>query len=190
MIHWSSQAKQYSTDVLVALLLYAALFALESQFNSAHAILLGFAGAISVSHPAIFVFTGVCVTLFASSLAAKNRKSAMNVVLAFSLSLASFAALYWFSLARYVTGNRDVRAYFSHSFAPLTFLVSAIAWYYQPFLGLFDGVVGLGAPALVAFVSVVGAISVYRYSRRQPMLSGAPYHHRARGFGTPPISFL
>lgn len=169
LIHWSSQAKQYSIDVLVALLLYAAVSALESRFNSVDAVLLGSAGAISVwfSHPAIFVFTGVCVTLFASFLVAKNRKSAMNVVVAFSLSLASFAALYWLTLARYVTDNSDLRAYFSHNFAPLPFSVSAIAWYYESFLGLFDGVAGLGAPALAALASLVGAISMYRSSRRR-----------------------
>src|SRR5215472_4084050 len=72
LIYYSSMAKQYSTDVLVALLLYAAVSVLQPRVSFADAVLLGLAGAAGVwlSHPAIFVFAGICATLLVSSLLA------------------------------------------------------------------------------------------------------------------------
>jgi len=166
LIYYSSMAKQYSTDVMVALLLYAAVSVLDPRVSFADAVLLGLAGAAGVwfSHPAIFVFTGICATLFVSSLLARNRTAALNTILAFFLGLASFASVYWLSLKPLIA-DRDLRIEHSENFAPFLLSGHAITWYYQKLVGLFEGPVGLGASALATFVFVVGTIAMYRNSR-------------------------
>jgi hypothetical protein len=68
---------------------------------------------------------------------------------------------------RYLTGDRGLRIYHWDSFAPLPFSFDAITWYYRSFLGIFEDPMGLGAPALGAFVLLIGAISMYRVSKKR-----------------------
>jgi hypothetical protein len=164
LIYYSAEVKQYSTDVLVALLLYWVVAVLVSRpLTLGRGIALGLAGAVAVwfSHPAVFVFAGIGLTLFFAHVWS-NRRTAPNVVLACLIALASFAGVYWVSL-RSLTADRGLRAMHWASFAPLPLSAEAVTWYYNTFLALFDTPVGLGAAAaLASFVLLVGCAYFYR----------------------------
>jgi len=164
LIYYSAEVKQYSTDVLFALLLYWVASFLGSRSVSLRGgIALGVVGAVAVwfSHPAVFVFAGIALTLFFEHLGS-DRRTAAKVIVASLIAVASFGALYWISL-RSLIGNKNLQVEHWASFAPLPVTAEGLAWYYNSFLALFNRPVGMGGAAAVAsFILLIGCAHLYR----------------------------
>src|SRR6202047_2856257 len=132
LIYYSSEVKQYSSDVAIAVLLLSAAICYAScELTPWRVAVFGFLGAASVwfSHPAVFVLAGVGVSLASFCLARRRWARLGSLSIAYSLWALSFAACYFFSL-RQLTNNRSVLDYWSFSFPPSPVLsLAAVDWF-------------------------------------------------------------
>lgn len=97
LIDYSSQFKQYSVDVAVALaLLLMGFWAARARLTPGRWCALAAAGAAAVwvSDPAVFVVTGVGATLLVAAALARDRRRVLVLAGAGAVWLASFVAVY------------------------------------------------------------------------------------------------
>lgn len=98
-IYYSSEAKQYSIDILVALaILLLALWLDRSPLTSRRALIGGVAGAgaLWLSDPAVFMLAGVGVTLIVSTAESRDRRATALLAATVGAWLMSFGLLYVF----------------------------------------------------------------------------------------------
>jgi hypothetical protein len=121
MIFYSSELKQYSSDVMSALMLaYLGTRCMKDDAKRGDFILLGAAGAVMIwiSHISIFVLAAVGVTLVLERLLQKKYE---NLAWIFSLGavwLASFGLDYFFVL-RHTAGDEYFLTYWARRFVPI-----------------------------------------------------------------------
>lgn len=118
LIIWSSSLRQYSSDVCIALLLYAAMiniFLLRRTFRST--IVFGMLGALAIwfSYPSIFVLAGIGSCLFLSGFLRRNRTEMFRIALASGLWLTSFGAMYLLAF-RNVTDKAPLQQFWGGAF--------------------------------------------------------------------------
>jgi hypothetical protein len=164
LIYYSSEVKQYSSDVAIALsVLCAAIYYESRKLTPARVALFGFLGmaAIWFSHPSVFVLAGVGMSLALFSFGGRQWARLRSLSIAYSLWALSFAACYSISL-RHLNENKGLLNYWSFGFVP-TPLVSlmTIEWFISTFFGIFSNPVGLGLSGIAALSFLVGCISVF-----------------------------
>ncbi len=173
LVYYSSEFKQYSSDVLITLLsLWLGLHLLDGRklsLRNASLVAIGGASMIWVSHPAVFILAAIGA-IWVTRIVIKKQWQILTwtVVIGFSWGL-SFLVLYWVSL-RNLTNNVTLIGYWESSFAPfppVTF--SRLAWYFESFLGLFRvpgglRLEGLGALAFVTGCWAVGHEEIWKLS--------------------------
>jgi hypothetical protein len=159
LVYYASEAKQYSSDVAVALLLLAlALPALEVGLSPLRTAVLAAAGAIAVwfSHPAIFVLAGIGLCLFLPWLRQRgpaDRRRALSVASAWAASF----AVNWAVALRPASAVPGLRRQWSGEFAPLPPMSLADArWFAGKFFEVFTNPVG--------FVSVSAGLGALGFS--------------------------
>ena len=137
LIYYSSELKQYSSDVMIGLLLvYLSLKCLDERARVRNFLLIGIAGIIGIwiSHPSAFVLAGIGVTLTIKKL---FKRSYTHLVWILCLGLAWIATLgleYFVSL-RYLIGNNYLTTYWKHGFIPLPPWRNP-SWFLQSYLSL------------------------------------------------------
>ncbi len=166
LIYFSTELKQYSSDVAAALVLYSLAFHLyERKFDLIGTLLIALVGAVLIwfSHPSVFILGGIGLTLMVSSLLRKEWKAFFRVTAASLVWLASFAAIY-FLILRHLTSNELLQSYWSKQhFAPLVpASISDFKWYVDSLIEIFGNkyLMNLAYPVLWAVVSLVGCISL------------------------------
>jgi len=136
LVYYASEVKQYSLDVLIAILLLwlageALATAQTTESNDRRKfvkirgirvshILLACVGIVAVwcSHPAVFVLAGVGMTLLLHDLFARDARQLRTTLAMIALWVASFALLYFASL-RELSANTFLHEYWVNSFMPL-----------------------------------------------------------------------
>ena len=170
VVYYASEAKQYSTDVLVAaVLLLAAVPFLDAPFEGRRALIFAGAGALAIwfSHPAVFVLAGIGVVLLAASVRGGEARALGRIVAAGAVWLASFAGS-WALLLRHGGSDRRIHDYWSDAFAPFPpRSVLDLRWYLGRFVSMFTDPLGFETVswgiAVLAFLA--GAIYVLRGRR-------------------------
>lgn len=165
LIYYSSEVKQYSSDVTLSLLLLGyALYIERREVNGWRAALLGILGAIAVwiSHPATFVLAGVGIGLGLSRLARGEWASLRRLLLAYVLWGMSFFAVYSISLSN-LANNQVLLNYWRSGFAPFPPLsLLDMQWYVNSFIGAFDNPTGLTLSGVAALAFLAGSASMIR----------------------------
>ncbi|ELS01729.1 hypothetical protein Xen7305DRAFT_00014340 [Xenococcus sp. PCC 7305] len=98
VVYYSSEVKQYSTDILVGLLLWYFLAPYgKRKLTSSSIIINSFLVAILLwfSHPAIFVFSAIALTELVNIFLNKNTEQLKHKLVVYISGLLSFAILYW-----------------------------------------------------------------------------------------------
>jgi len=163
LIWFSSELKQYSLDVLIALLLLdRALVALENPEKLGPILGLAILGAAAVwfSLPAVFVLSGVGATLVVSALVRKDPPRVAALVGAAALWAASFAILDAVSLSK-IGRTPVVLNFWSRAFWPLpprTF--EDLYWLPRSLGAVFGDPVGFVFRGLGIFCFLVGWLPV------------------------------
>jgi 4-amino-4-deoxy-L-arabinose transferase-like glycosyltransferase len=156
LVNYAAEAKQYSSDVAVALLLLAAALRFREAPATAGST-IGFAalGAVALwfSHPAALVLAGVGLTLGLSALRRRDLKRAARLVLIGTAWAASFALSY-FLILRYSLAEQGLAAYWSHAFLPHS--PAAGTWLVDRFLSLFRNPAGLPLAGIAVALFVLG----------------------------------
>jgi hypothetical protein len=174
-LYYASEVKQYSSDVMVALLLALWLIPLRNQkLDRLQLLRLGLLGAglIWLSHPAVFVLAGIETSYFL--IAANKQRWAMlvNRLPLYLTWLLSFAGLYFLTI-RSTLGNETLTdswgTRYPNSLVDVLWLLDAFGrFFYNPlgFLGITDGI------AILSFV--VGCVVYYRRNRVMLLVLMAP----------------
>lgn len=137
LVYYSSELKQYSSDVMIALLLiYFSLESLKSEKNKQSIILLGIVGffAIWISHPSIFVLSALLPLLIIEKWIKKDY-SQLGWLLGIALMcLGTFLITYMISLNNLV-GNENLQDYWGDNFAPFPPWENLL-WYKNIFISI------------------------------------------------------
>jgi hypothetical protein len=121
VIYYASEAKQYSSDVLICLvLLLAIVCCLDRNLGRRDFALLGALGAAApwLSHPALFTLAGAGCALSAHFIWKRNWRNTLLIGCVAGFWLANFIVLYFVAL-RKLAANDALLAYWNHAFLPL-----------------------------------------------------------------------
>jgi len=167
LVYYSSELKQYSSDVCITLaILLAGIRAREKNLDLFSVAMFGAAGAVGIwfSQPATFVAGGVALALVVSCVARKDSGGAGLAGLAGTLFLLSFGAEYHFLI-------RNIRLdlfleFWSRDLMP--FPPSSpwhLLWIWNTFILLFYFPMGLALKGMGAFSFLCGALSMLKRNR-------------------------
>jgi hypothetical protein len=166
LIYYSSEVKQYSSDVTIALLLYliAIWYLKQKRLFVWHSILLGAIGSLLLwfSYPSLFILGGVGVSLILHwYLGGREWKTIGRLLIAYSLWALSFVVFYYVSL-RKMGSDQSLSDFWNSSFMPLPpWSFSDIRWFDRTFFQVFETPVGLALQGIAALTFIVGCYSAY-----------------------------
>jgi hypothetical protein len=175
LVYYSSEVKQYSSDVAIALLLFLLLLPLTTKkLERPQLIKFSLIGAIAIwySHPAIFILAGICLTSVILTLRHQQLEKIKPLAIIFSSWLLSFILFYWLSLSQ-LTGDSDLMTSWSKAFpsSPLDiiWLLDALGKFFYKPLGFEAWMDGL---AIIAFV--VGCVVCWQRKKSTLLLLLSP----------------
>ncbi len=179
LVHYSSELKQYSSDVTVALLLvYLAMICLREDAQAKDFLLLGFVGTavIWISHPSVFIMVGIGLAL---ALEKSTRKAYVPWTWIIGLGLGwftSFGLEYLVSL-RHIIVDEFLIDYWRRAYVPMP-PWSDRGWfrdtYYSFLFFAFHRADDLMALVTLALASL-GSISLLTRDRRIALLVLTPF---------------
>lgn len=189
LIYYSSELKQYSTDVLIALLLfYLGILCLEDNTNFRPIIFFGIAGSFAswFSHPAVFMVAGIYFTLALDFVIKKEFQRLIWLIGAVVVWGISFGLLYFVNL-RYYTANDYLLQYWRSGFAPLPW--NNINWYLNAYKNILIDPAALPVNIITAGILILGVVSfsIRRWQYVVLLLSNIPFLIIASGLEKYPI---
>ena len=164
LIFYSAELKQYSTDVLFALLLLLAFHQhLSREARPRDFSLLAALGVLALcfSYPALFVLIGIGVTLLLHYW--KDRQKRLWMFLIGILWAGTFLVIYW-ALLRHQTEDPFLITFWDNllSFMPMP-PWTEISWFYKAAEGFFFVVAGFSTPLLLILpIYILGLWGVLR----------------------------
>ena len=175
LIYYSSEVKQYSSDVAIALLLFLLLLPLTREKLKRNLIIkFSLIGAIAIwySHPAIFILAGIGLTSLILTLHHRQLEKIKPLAIIFSSWFLSFILFYWLSLSK-LTGDSDLMTSWSKAFpsSPLDiiWLLDALGKFFYKPLGFQAWMDGL---AIIAFI--IGCVACWRRQKSTLLLLLSP----------------
>jgi 4-amino-4-deoxy-L-arabinose transferase-like glycosyltransferase len=167
LIYYSSEAKQYSSDVAVALLLfYLIVMGHESEWKPLYVVVVGLVGSMSVwvSHSSVFVLAGTGAAMLIGLAAHKQWPELRRLSAAFIMCAASFIACYVIVL-RKLAHDPFLLGYWQRSFMPFPpRTLTDFKWFVDSFFDFFHLSAGLRFAGLAALVFVLGVVSMFKRS--------------------------
>ena len=164
LIYFSSEVKQYGLDAAVALGLLLLTWRLLQQWSPARIALLAGAGAVWLSHPAIFVLAGIGTTLAVQALHARAWRRLGQLCVAAVFWLASFAIAY--KVIKDYAPNvmtAMTQVYWASEFAPFPPRSAAdLRWFADHLLGIFAEPGGFKYTVLAALLFFFGVVEMAR----------------------------
>ena len=175
-VYYATELKQYSSDVMVTLLLCLLLIPIGQQVLRQRQIIkisvLG-AMAIWVSYPAVFVLAGIEVGYLLISPVNRLKTILVNRFGIYGTWLGSFALLYWLTISGTMGNDHLISSWndrFPDSVFDLVWLLDALGrFFYRPlgFFGFTDGI------AIFAFI--LGCVVLYHRNRVILLVLTAPF---------------
>jgi uncharacterized membrane protein len=180
LVYYSSEAKQYSFDVFVTLvLLWLAIKFFNREGHEGipwpdrqdrqRKIFFGVIGALALwfSHPALFVLAAIGIVLLI-----RNRKNPLPALAMGGVWLVSLSLLYLVNL-RGLSANDFLLGYWRAYFMPLP---PNFFWLKDAFLGLFENPAGLTGFAPVLFVvALIGMFWLFKRGWQNILLLLLPF---------------
>ncbi|MCB0214240.1 MAG: glycosyltransferase family 39 protein, partial [Anaerolineae bacterium] len=173
LIYYSAEVKQYSSDVLIMLLLYSITFYFQSnRLTLGKTVIFGLVGGIALwfSHPAVFVLAGIGVCLLWFIYRDRDWQKLRLLLIAYSMWAASLVSLYIVSL-RQLSHNAGLLNYWGKGFMPLLPHTAAdVRWFMVTFWAIFDNPGGFELVGLAAFAALNGVLWMTLAQREQFLL--------------------
>lgn len=177
LIYYSSEVKQYSSDVAIAISLYSAAIYFEScKLTPWRVAVFGFLGAASIwfSHSSVFILAGIGMTLTSLCLTGRRWARIGIFSIVYSLWALSFASCYLISL-RQLANNNNLANYWTFAFVPSPFVsVAAMEWFVGTFFQIFEYPAGLDLKGLAALTFFFGCISMISNKREKFFILMSP----------------
>jgi len=157
--YYSSEVKQYSLDVLVAIVLtLAALRVIRTGFSRAATGSLAVAGAVAVwlTHPSFFILPAIGAVLFGTAYRRQDQAGVRRLV-PVALSWGVSGALCYFLVIRASAADPLPALIWADAFPPSPLHpITLIGWAVNRFFGMFDLPVGIPPVGLGALCFLVG----------------------------------
>ena len=182
LCNYASEVKQYSTDVLIALLLtLAAIRAHDDGLTTVRRVAtLGLLGAAAVwfSYPSVFVLAGIGASLLLSPLRAGDGAATRRALACGALWAASFAAFYWLCLRKVSAGSSLHESWMGRgAFMPFPPRSGADAsWYQETFFRVFEYPGGFPPylTGLAGLLALLGGFTLFTERRGRFFLLALP----------------
>lgn len=160
LVYYSAEAKQYSVDVAVTVLLMAATVRLlDGPISPRRALAWGAVGCASmlVSHPSMFVLAACSVAAGLIIALRQGRKALAAFAPGVAIWVLELALLYVVSL-RHLAGNPALETFWKDGYAPQPLRpATALRWIPDVIAGLVPDPVELSAPLVALVLVMVGA---------------------------------
>lgn len=177
LIYYSSEAKQYSGDVAVAVLLYmCAGYLLEHEMEVRRAVIISIIGAIALwfSQPAAFILPAVGLSWLMDSLQARRGRTLALLCIPAVVWAGSFLGSYLVSL-RGLTHDSGLLEYWEGAFAPFPPRhLADLRWFIDSFFQIFSDPIGLTLTGIAAVAATLGAIELFSKQRARFALFVTP----------------
>ncbi|MDP2922509.1 MAG: hypothetical protein Q8O30_02150 [Candidatus Omnitrophota bacterium] len=160
LIYYSSEVKQYSSDVMVTLfLLVTAIYIQPRKLNILRIALFGFIGATAIwfSHPAMFSLAGMGVISVLFCLIHKEWSKLLRLLVVYLIWTSSFIILYYVSLNASVHNKAQINA-FDAVFMPFP---PNPQWLVNAFFGIFSVTAHLPLKGIAALAFLYGCITAF-----------------------------
>jgi Dolichyl-phosphate-mannose-protein mannosyltransferase len=178
LIYYSTEAKQYSSDVLLGLVALAlSLPLLGDRLRARDVLWWGAFGTIGLwcSHPLVMFLAGSAVVVLGVRMLQRDWRGAGMVALGCVSFSASFLACYAVSLARLGRDELLLR-YWQEGFAPEPLQPgTTLRWLARTLLQLLENPVQLSMAGLASVTIAVGVAALLRRSRRRALLLLSPF---------------
>lgn len=137
LVYYSSELKQYSGDVLVAMLILWAGAVFRAERWRSGAAVLAIAGGLGVwfSHPAVFVLAAVGATLWLEMAIHRQHRAWAAISVVGLIWLTSFGLNYEVSL-RALSSKGSLLGFWSFAYAPVPRGLEDLFWYWENALAL------------------------------------------------------
>lgn len=182
LVYYSSEVKQYSTDVAIALLLMLVAVSVYSKRLSWRTVAtFGVLGATAIwfSHPSVFILAGIGTTLAFYNAYRKNWKNAAFILFAGLMWALSFVGTYLVTL-RYAANSNYLLDFWGSAgaFMPLSVsFVSNAIWFVTTLGQTLTNPAGFSLPIVAGIVFLVGFVSVCMSKKKYLLLllSSVPF---------------
>lgn len=168
LVYYSSEVKQYSSDVAIMLglsLLYIKYTQAEIKLRDTFVIALAGSLAVWFSHPAFFVVGALGLALFIPAVIAKDKRRIIALLVIAVIWFLNLGVLYTLNL-RQLSTHEFFLDYWRAGFIPRD--SSALTWLAYSFEGPFRDVLDLGSSYIVTvFLFLIGYVGL---TRRNPRL--------------------
>ncbi len=179
LVYYSSEMKQYSSDVMMALLfVFLASRCLNHDARPRDFLILGIAGMVGMwmSHPSVFVLAGIGLALFFAAITKSRRVPVKWLFILAGMWVFSFGLEYLVSL-RYLAASDYLMSYWEKAFMPLP-PGGTRAWFVRTYGSLLlttlnrtDQIISL----LVLILVPVGALSLLYRDRVTAVIIISPF---------------
>ncbi len=173
LVYYSAEAKHYSTDVMVSLLVYLSLTRLMrdgTRFTSLLVLTATGAAATWFSYPAPFVLAGVGMPLALVLLYRKQWKELLRLSIVGSVWALSFMISY-LALVRQLAANRYQLKFWRPAFVPFDSLWVTAEWLREAFMDFFQRTLALpsslGCANIGALVFLIGCYVTLRKEKQK-----------------------
>lgn len=174
-LYYATEVKQYSSDIMVGLLLCMLLIPLRDRIlKKSKVFLLGFLGIVAMwfSHTAIFVLGGVELACLITSSAQKRKAIIINRLPTYLIWLIGFAIYYFFIVSKSMN-NQSLQTSWGPEYPKSIF---DIIWLLDSFGIFFHKPLGFPnvTDGIAIFAFIIGCIILYRNNRIKLLILISP----------------
>jgi uncharacterized membrane protein len=178
LIYYSSEVKQYSSDVAFALILcLAAIPLFEASSRISGVLIISAAGGIALwfSNPSLFILAGMGLSAFWISARKRDWRVVLLLLIPAVVWSCSFLVYYIFFLRDYLTAHQGMFFLWRASFAPFPpTSPSDFLWYGGAFVNIVSYPVGSLFPGIAAIAALLGVVKLHAGDRDRFLLLLSP----------------
>jgi len=173
LIYYSAEVKQYSIDVVIALLLYLGVINLQSKkLNPMRIAVFSIIGAVAIwiSHPSVFILAGTGMSLLIFAFIKRKWTVILRYLIVFLFWLLSFIGFYFISIRKLSSNEALQKSWDSNhnSFMPFPPLsLSELGWFPDKFFEIFNYPSGLYLTGIAVLAFIMGCTSMYGRSKKK-----------------------
>jgi hypothetical protein len=165
LIIYSSDFKQYSSDVLIAIVLYLLVdYIRRHSLNFSRLLLLTIVGIIAVwfSHPSVFILATIGIYLAFPYLLNKEWKQVAKLTLVYMLWLVNFAIIFFFLVSVETVYDKWLHEFWviNGGFMPSPFSMEGIQWLFTKFALILKNLASLGNIQIAAVMVIIGFMTL------------------------------
>lgn len=173
LVYYSSEAKQYSLDVLIVVGLYALVLPMLTleKWTFIRLLVLGLLGASAIwfSDASVFILGGIGLALGVNCLAHRRKEKLWSLTFPCALWAGSFGLCYW-EILRYEAREPVLLNFWQNYFVPFPpRSIANVNWYIHTLFELFEFPCGIAATGLAVMLFGLGCARLC--IRRSPRLS-------------------